>query len=111
MKRVRSDFVGERRWKRRFPIQLAIKYKFLSSRLVLYGIGTTIDVSSTGIAFVTEDILPVGKQLEVSVDWPAKIDGHCALRFVAIGRVVRSENGQVAVAIHGHEFKTRGKVA
>jgi hypothetical protein len=109
MKRTRSEFVGERRWKRRYPIQLAIGYKLLSSRLSLHGIGTTIDFSSTGIAFATEDSLPVGRQVEISVDWPAKIDGHCALRLVAVCNVVRSGNGRVAVRIYGHEFKTRGQ--
>ena len=108
MKRTRSEFVGERRWKRRFPIQLAIRYKLLDSRLSLHGIGTTIDFSSRGIAFATEDNLPVGRQVEISADWPAKI-GHCALRFVAVGRVVRSGNGRVAVRIYDHEFKTRGQ--
>jgi hypothetical protein len=109
MKRTRSEFVGERRWKRRYPIQLAIGYKLLSTRLSLHGIGTTIDFSSTGIAFATEDSLPVGRQVEISVDWPAKIDGHCALRLVAVCNVVRSGNGRVAVRICGHEFKTRGQ--
>jgi len=110
MKRTRSEFVGERRRKRRFPIQVAIEYKLLSNRLSLHGMGTTIDFSSTGIAFATENSLPVGRQVEMSVDWPAKIDGHCALRLVAFGRVVRSESGRAAVLIYGHEFKTRGSV-
>ena len=109
MKRTRSEFVGERRWQRRFPIQLAIRYKPLNSRLSLHRMGTTIDFSSKGIAFATEDILPVGRQVEISVDWPAKIDGHCSLRFVAVGRVVRSGNDRVAVLIYHHEFKTRGQ--
>jgi hypothetical protein len=104
----RNEFVvGERRRKRRFAIQLAMEYRTSSSRLFLHGTGKTLDFSSRGIAFTTEDTLPVGRLVEISVEWPAKIDGHCALRFLAFGRVVRSDNHRVAVEIHTHEFKTR----
>jgi hypothetical protein len=83
-----------------------MEYRVSSSGLFLHGKGKTIDFSSTGIAFTTEDPLPVG-DVEISVEWPAKINGQCAMRFLAFGRVVRSGNGRVAVAIHTHEFKTR----
>jgi len=45
--------------------------------------------------------------VELSVNWPARLDGTCALQFVATGRVVRSELNRAAVRIERYEFKTR----
>jgi hypothetical protein len=90
---------------------LPAEYKLSSYRLFQHGRCTTIDFSSIGIAFATADTLPIGGNVEISVDWPAKIDEHCALRLVAVGRVARSGNGRAAVQIYRHEFKTRGEVS
>ena len=45
--------------------------------------------------------------VELSVSWPAMLDGVCPLQFVATGRVVRSEAQRAAVRIERYEFKTR----
>jgi hypothetical protein len=45
--------------------------------------------------------------IELSVNWPARLDGTCALQFVATGRIVRSEADRAAVRIEKYEFKTR----
>jgi hypothetical protein len=49
--------------------------------------------------------------VEVSVDWPAQLNGVCPLKFVAMGRVVRSDPHQAAVRIERYQFKTRGRLA
>jgi hypothetical protein len=46
--------------------------------------------------------------VELSVNWPARLDGTCPLKFVATGRIVRSENDRAAVQIDRYEFRTRG---
>jgi hypothetical protein len=71
------------------------------------GIGTTLNIGSGGILFTTEEKLPVGRLVELSVNWPARLDGICPLQFVATGRVVRSEAKRAAVRIERYEFKTR----
>jgi len=45
--------------------------------------------------------------VEVSVNWPARLDGICALQFVAMGRVVRADGDRAAVRIERYEFRTR----
>jgi hypothetical protein len=89
-----------------------VQYK-VSKRgiVVLHGTGTTLNFSTSDIQFTTEGQLPVGSSIEISVDWPAQLNDHCALRFVATGRVVRAEPGRAAVEIQRHEFKTRAKAA
>jgi hypothetical protein len=64
-------------------------------------------MGSGGILFTTEEKLPVGRSIEISVNWPARLDGTCPLQFVATGRVIRSDEKQAAVRIERYEFKTR----
>jgi hypothetical protein len=94
----------------RFPVREELKYKVLHSKAVaLSGSGHTINMGSGGILFTTEDKLPLGKQVEISVNWPARLDGTCPLKFVATGRVIRADSNQAAVRIERYEFKTRGQ--
>jgi hypothetical protein len=76
--------------------------------LKVSGVGTTLNIGSGGILFTTEDRLPLGRMVEMSVNWPARLDGVCPLQFVATGRVVRSDPRRAAVRIERYEFKTRG---
>ena len=96
----------ERRQQRRFAIQETVSYKTLGRGEAITGRGVTLDFSSGGIAFTTEDQLPIGRKIEVSVDWPAKLYGHRAVRFVATGRIVRSGRHQAAAKIQHHDFET-----
>jgi hypothetical protein len=64
-------------------------------------------MGSGGILFTTEEPLQVGRMVELSVNWPARLDGTCPLQFVATGRVVRAEEDRAAVRIERYEFKTR----
>ena len=38
---------------------------------------------------------------------PVRLDGTCALKFVATGHVVRAEEDRAAVQIQRYEFRTR----
>ena len=71
------------------------------------GSGTTLNIGSGGILFTTEEKLPLGRMVELSVNWPARLDGTCPLQFVATGRVVRAEMTRAAVRIERYEFRTR----
>jgi hypothetical protein len=109
-----ADFGGteERRGNSRFPLREEVKYKMLHSRSKpVTGAGKTLNIGSRGILFTTEEQLPIGHVVELSVDWPAMLDGTCALKFVAVGRVVRSERHRAAVRIDRYQFKTRGGAA
>ena len=71
------------------------------------GVGRTLNIGSGGILFTTEERLPTGRLVELSVNWPARLDGTCPLKMVARGRVVRSEDTKAAVRIERYEFRTR----
>jgi hypothetical protein len=67
----------------------------------------TLNIGSGGILFTTVEKLPLGRTVELSVNWPAMLNGNCPLQFVATGRVIRSEDTRAAVRIDRYEFKTR----
>ena len=68
-------------------------------------------MSSGGVLFTTERELLPGRLIELSVNWPARLDGVCPLQFVAMGRVVRSDGARAAIRIERYEFKTRKTTA
>lgn len=98
----------ERRGTNRFPVREDIRYRVVQSRTAnVSGCGATLNIGSGGILFTTQEKLPIGRMVELSVNWPARLDGVCPLQFVATGRVVRSEGLRAAVRIEKYEFKTR----
>jgi len=98
----------ERRTNGRYPLREEASYReILSKSPASSGVGETLNMASGGILFTTRAKLPVGRTVEVAVNWPAKLGGTCPLKFVAVGRVVRSEDTQAAVRIQRYEFRTR----
>lgn len=99
----------ERRASKRFAIEQDASYRVLDHRVLPpeHGTGRTLDISSRGMLLATEQCLRAGKRVEVSVNWPASLEGGCPLKFVALGRVVRSDERGVAVRVEQHEFRTR----
>jgi hypothetical protein len=104
-----SDSGVERRSADRFPIEREVRYKILNKRSNHEeGSGRTINISSNGVLFTTDQILIPGKRLELSISWPAQLDNKCQLKLVARGRVTRLEQGKAAIEIQQYEFRTQG---
>lgn len=99
---------ADRRTHARFPCRLAVSYQALEHPF-LSGTATseTLNISSKGLLFTTEEPLQPGQLLQVSVDWPAMLDNQVPLKLVAEGRIVRNINGQAAMRIDKYEFRTR----
>jgi hypothetical protein len=109
-----GDTNSDRRKSDRFPIERELRYRVLSKRAnegAGAGAGKTVNISSSGVLFTTDQMLLPGRRLEVSVSWPAQLDHKCALKLVARGRVVRCETGMAAFEIQQYEFRTAGAVA
>jgi PilZ domain len=99
----------DRRGTGRFPLREDVRYKVVQSKSHnISGSGSTLNIGSGGILFTTEEKLPLGRMVELSVNWPARLDGTCPLQFVATGRVIRAETDRAAVRIERYEFRTRG---
>jgi len=105
-----ANYLLDRRVTSRFPVQEEVKYRVLNSKVKVSGTGRTLDMSSGGILFTTEQQLSPGRTVELSVNWPARL-GNCLLKFVAVGRIVRSGPTEAAVRIQRYEFRTRASGA
>jgi hypothetical protein len=98
---------NDRRQADRFPIEREVRYKVLNRKNAdEIGFGKTINMSSNGVLFTTEQYLLPGRRLELSISWPAQLNSTVALKLVARGRVVRCEEGKAAIEIHQYEFRT-----
>ena len=102
---------NDRRQSDRFPIEREVKYRVLNKRSAEEtGDGRTINMSSSGVLFTSEHTLLPGRRMEVSISWPAQLNNKTALRLVARGRVVRSEQGKAALMIQQYEFRTQAPI-
>lgn len=107
---ISDDNHPDRRHSNRFPIIRDLTYRVLSRRDGgVPGEGMTINMSSSGVLFGTTYAPRTGTRLELSINWPAQLNGECALNLVMRGRVTRSEPGRAALQVLQHEFRTRGK--
>jgi hypothetical protein len=109
-RRVQSVESGtDRRVSNRLPIEREVRYKVLGKQTVRpTGSGMTLNMSSSGVLFTTESGLPKGARVEIAVSWPARLEDATALKLVATGVLVRSDESQAAISIQRYEFRTRG---
>lgn len=103
MKKPRLD----RRIADRFPIERDVHFKTMSKRKqVQDGRGQTINISSAGVLFTTNQPLRLGNRLEVAISWPARLNESVSLQLVAEGRIVRCDDVSAALSIQHYEFRT-----
>ena len=99
----------ERRTKRRFQIDQEVRYKMLyGQRIAETGVGRTLNISSGGVWFSTENMLTSGMPVELSMTWPVLLNDSCPMKLMIYGCVVRSNERGAAVAIERYEFRTQG---
>ncbi len=72
----------------------------------ILGTGRTLNMSSGGVLFTATSPVAPGRNVEISISWPAQLNARCGLRLLARGVVVRCEGGKVAVRIRQYEFRT-----
>lgn len=104
-----EGIAGERRGDRRYDLQLELRWKLIRRKRVLEsGTGHTLDLSSGGLLFETDRMLPVGLNVELSVAWPVMLHNVANMQLVISGRIMRSTGQRTAVQMSQHEFRTAG---
>jgi CheY-like chemotaxis protein len=99
---------AERRTNARFDCHLAVSYQTLEKPFLSgQGSSETLNISSKGVLFRAEEALEPGQLVQVSVEWPARLENQIPLKLVAEGRIVRNINGIAAMTIEKYEFRTR----
>lgn len=105
-----SGIKRDRRLKKRFLIERDVRYKLLNGQNIAEaGAGKTLDMSSTGVSFTTQQPLPMGTLVELSISWPALLNDNCPMKLMVFGRVVRCGNNVAASTIEKYEFRTSGR--
>ena len=100
----------ERRTKKRFTIEQDVRYKMLyGQRIAETGTGKTLNISSGGVWFTTENPLTAGMPVELSMNWPVLLHDSCAMKLMIYGCVIRSTDKGAAVSIERYEFRTQGR--
>lgn len=96
----------EQRRAGRYSIERDMKWKWQGKRTrEAPQHGRTVNISSGGVLFTTSFCLPLGKLVEVGINWPGAKESEGALQLVAKGRVVRSDAGCAAVEFRQREFQ------
>jgi DNA-binding NarL/FixJ family response regulator len=99
---------AERRTNARFDCHLAVSYQTLEKPFLSgQGSSETLNISSKGVLFKADEALEPGQLVQVSVDWPARLEKQIPLKLVAEGRIVRNIKGVAAMTIEKYEFRTR----
>lgn len=92
----------------RYPIALSVQYKIPNHDPAKQtGSGKTRSISSDEIFFETQNCLPEGSEIDLTIDWPCMLDGACRLMLVVHGSVVRGDAKGTAVKFSRYEFRTR----
>jgi c-di-GMP-binding flagellar brake protein YcgR len=105
MNKAMSEQKIERRRAVRYSIERDLKWKWQGKRTrQAPEHGCTLNISSGGVLYTTGFSLPIGKQVEVSINWPVAPESAGALQLLAKGRVVRSDAGCTAVEFRQREF-------
>jgi len=103
-----EEAVNERRLNRRYPIRLHLQYKVLRyGKVVGAGEGGTLNLSSAGALVRTEAVLPRGFPIDLTIAWPAELEGKVGLSLMISGTIMRVQGQTAAVAFSQYQFKTR----
>jgi PilZ domain len=108
---VLQEHVVDQRANGRYPIALEMQYKLLrGDRVIQVGSGKTLNISSGGVLFETDKLLPPTGLVELAIQWPFLLRKVCGLKLVMRGRIVRRDYHTKATAVRAqsHEFRTAG---
>ena len=64
-------------------------------------------MSSHGLLFECDKMLPAGISIEFWIDWPVLLQAQAGLRLHGTGRIVRVDGKHIAVEMNRYEFRTR----
>ena len=107
---MQNHLYGDRRADRRYNLALDLHYRSAKGKEQQEGrLAVTRDISSGGVLFSSDEVLPGGSTIELSIEWPVLLHGTKRLRLKVYGRVVRSDGQVTAIRTIRYEFFTAGQ--
>jgi hypothetical protein len=102
----REKIPGDRRLQRRYPLELDVEFKIVDDdKVVSAGTGRTGNMSSGGVLFYSEEMVPSGPQVELAVRWPAVLGNAPFLELRISGRLVRNDSQGMAMRMSRYHFE------
>jgi len=99
----------ERRRRIRFPIALSARCLVIGQQETEDACWT-LNISSHGALITSTPAVRPGTRIGVVMDWPILIGNLCPLALHILGKVVRSEDGMIAVQFSTYELRTQPKL-
>ncbi len=100
------DRHSERRSAPRYSIERSLSYRMRGIRPPVAGTGVTVNISSHGVLFTTDQPLPSGKPVVLEISWPVLLSASRPLKLVTRGQIVWCDRATAAMRIDGWEFRT-----
>jgi hypothetical protein len=97
------EVAEDRRARVRYPIEMPFSYRTLD-RTFRRGVGRILNISSRGILAECTDKLSADTSVELTIEWPLRLDGAIPLHLVIAGTIVRCEKSRFAVAASQHRL-------
>jgi c-di-GMP-binding flagellar brake protein YcgR len=95
---------AERRAAPRVSIDCSVRYE-THAEPSRNGRGHTIDMSSTGVAFTTESLLPKDTEVTLHLTWPVRLKGDIAVQLSVHGKVIRAAQTKAALQLDAMSFE------
>jgi hypothetical protein len=92
---------------RSYPIFVEVEYELTHLGSAKTGHGWTESLSSRNIEFIAAGPLPPDHRVDLSIAWPALLNGKVGLRLCIRGRITKSRDHYVSVKIERYEFRTK----
>jgi len=103
----RLEHNQDRRLHRRYPISVDVRYTVGNAGSELQvAHGRTINLSSGGVLFETEGVVPVNARIELSISWPSRAQHQIQLELRVAGETIRVEGRHVAIKFDESIFCT-----
>jgi PilZ domain-containing protein len=94
---------AERRSRQRYPIRMPLFCRVLHKGFTTT-LGETINMSSSGLLFSTNEPVPAHATLELYIEWPAASRDGGLLKLEVFAKTVRSEGNLVAAEMRSHRL-------
>ena len=88
----------------RFEIERPVAYRLTDARGGPRFDGRTVNISSGGVLFKTEQVIGVGRRVEMVVRMAEPSEPGLEVDLRLLGRVVRSGPGWVAIQVRKHQI-------
>ena len=104
---VSMSTAEERRASQRFPIERQVRFTVRGVQPALAGTGSTVNMSSGGVLFTTDQRLRKGSPVMLEIKWPVLLDDEQPLKLVTRGTIVWCGGGKAAMHIQKWDFHTQ----